>query len=126
MDIGAEEIRKWHTDPKPHGNGWSDIGYNFIIRRDGTIEAGRDKDNDGDVMEEVGAHAKGFNHNSVGICLVGGKPRFNFTPEQLKSLDFLMNAIEADYCDIQWVGHYELNAGKNCPMFDVKALRGKS
>ena len=39
MDIGAEKIKEWHTK----GNGWSDIGYHWVIRRDGTLDKGRDE-----------------------------------------------------------------------------------
>ena len=66
MDIGAETIREWHTLPKPKGRGWSDIGYHWVIRRNGTVEAGRSE-------ERAGAHAKGYNQDSIGICLIGGK-----------------------------------------------------
>lgn len=37
QDIGANTIRKWHTDPPPNGNGWSDIGYHYVIRRNGVM-----------------------------------------------------------------------------------------
>ena len=65
MDIGVEEIRRWHKE-----RGWSDIGYHYVIRRNGKIEEGR---NDG----IVGAHAKGMNENSLGICMVGGKSKLD-------------------------------------------------
>lgn len=61
MDIGVEEIRKWHVE----GNSWTDIGYHYVIRRDGTIEDGRP-------IERPGAHVKGHNSNSIGIAWVGG------------------------------------------------------
>ena len=62
MDIGAEDIRKWHVEER----GWSDIGYHKVIRRDGTVETGRD-------IDVSGAHAAGFNSVSIGVCLVGGR-----------------------------------------------------
>ena len=37
MDIGAEKIREWHTKER----GWDDIGYHWVIRRDGTLDPGR-------------------------------------------------------------------------------------
>jgi N-acetylmuramoyl-L-alanine amidase len=118
MDIGAAEITVWHKK-----RGWTTIGYHHVIRRDGTLEKGRDLDGDGDVLDEVGAHARGFNADSIGIVLVGGKPRFNFTMAQLRSLFFLMDEYEMKFPDIEWDGHYELDDGKQCPMFDVNALR---
>lgn len=48
-DIGAEEIRQWHKS-----QGWKDIGYHWVIRRDGTIEQGRKE-------FDIGSHVKGFN-----------------------------------------------------------------
>ena len=79
MDIGAKEIAQWHKD-----RGWSDIGYHFVIRRDGTIEHGRP-------VERPGAHARHHNNDSIGICLVGGinesgEPDSNFTFDQIVSL----------------------------------------
>lgn len=61
MDIGAAEIRDWHVNE----NSWDDIGYHIVIRRDGTIEMGRQEG-------AQGAHAAGYNHDSFAICLVGG------------------------------------------------------
>jgi len=122
MDIGADEIRDWHVN----GNGWSDIGYNVVIRRDGAIEPGRDLDGDGDVYEEVGAHARGFNTNSVGICLVGGKGKdgkaqFNFTRSQMISLEAIVNDIRSKYPTItKVIGHTDVDPGKECPCFDVE------
>jgi N-acetyl-anhydromuramyl-L-alanine amidase AmpD len=122
MDIGAAEITDWHVN----GNGWSAIGYHFVIRRDGTVEKGRDTDNDGDVFDEVGAHAKGFNKNSIGICLVGGMNGFNFTRAQMMALDTLIDTINHIHADIEWLGHCDLpGVDKQCPQFDVKAWRGE-
>lgn len=131
MDIGSEDIRKWHTDKPPVGRGWSDIGYHFVIRRDATIETGRDLDHDGDIYEEVGAHVEGWNKNSIGICMVGGKgddgkPEDNFTPAQYDSLESLLRVIKADYPKATIHGHREFNSGKQCPSFDVQQwLKGK-
>jgi hypothetical protein len=72
MNIGAEEIRKWHMDPPPKGRGWSDIGYHYVVTRSGTIEAGRYHDGDS-ILEgsEIGAHVAGQNKDSLAICWVG-------------------------------------------------------
>ena len=90
MDIGVEEIRRWHTDPKPRGKGWSDIGYHYVIRRSGVVEAGRD-------WKRMGAHARGHNRTSIGICLVGGndaedrrRAEANYTRQQYRSLEKLI------------------------------------
>lgn len=125
MDIGAAEIRRWHTDPPPKGRGWSDIGYHFVIRRSGELELGRDTDGDGDIFEEVGSHVAGYNTNSVGVCMVGGKGKDgkaenNFTPEQFKTLETLCRFMKADYPTITIHGHREFNPEKQCPSFDVQ------
>ena len=64
----VDEIRRWHVEER----GWSDIGYNHVIDVDGSVIGGRDRDNDGDFAEETGAHAKGYNTQSIGVSLVGG------------------------------------------------------
>jgi len=126
MDIGADEIRRWHTDPKPKGRGWLDIGYNYVILRNGLIENGRDLDQDGDVDEEVGAHAFGHNAQSIGICLVGGmdvhgKPDSNFTLPQFLTLKILFDNLKTLYPEAKLLGHRDISS-KPCPCFDVHEL----
>lgn len=121
LDIGAETIRKWHTDPKPQGRGWSDIGYHFVIKRDGTIENGRD-------IAVSGAHVRGKNNVSVGICMVGGvsekkRAQNNFTDEQFESLKKLLKALKLVYPNAEIAGHNEF-ARKACPSFNVKEWLG--
>ena len=60
-DIDAAEIKKWHVE----GNGWSDIGYHYVIKLDGTVEEGRP-------LERSGAHTLNHNFDSIGICYIGG------------------------------------------------------
>lgn len=123
MDIGAAEIRSWHVD----GNGWSDIGYHYVIRRNGQTESGRDRDNDGDIWEEIGAHVRGHNARSLGICLVGGHGSSptdgfddHFTNEQRVALCALMHGIQGANPNIRWLGHNAV-ASKACPGFQVNA-----
>ena len=113
MDIGAHEIRKWHLD-----KGWSDIGYHNVIRRDGTLEHGRD-------LAISGAHAKGFNAHSIGVCLVGGvdmngDPQNNFTKAQLTTLrGYLDTMVEIFGAEVK--GHRDLpDVKKACPSFDAQ------
>ncbi len=114
MDIGAEDIRKWHVEER----GWSDIGYHKVIRRDGTVEDGRD-------IHVSGAHAAGFNSVSVGVCLVGGKGKDNkaennFTDAQMASLKEVVEDLMAQYEWAQPMGHKDLpNVTKECPSFNV-------
>jgi N-acetylmuramoyl-L-alanine amidase len=112
MDIGLREIRQWHRE-----RGWLDIGYHFVIRRDGSVEKGRPQD-------VIGAHVEGHNYESLGVCLAGGinalgKPENNFTPEQFESLRSLLAKLKADYPSAQVVGHRDLDPKKACPSFNV-------
>jgi N-acetyl-anhydromuramyl-L-alanine amidase AmpD len=113
MDVGVNEITRWHVQDR----GFSDIGYHFVIRRDGTIETGRD-------VNEPGAHAKGHNANSLGVCLVGGmsadgKPDSNYTREQWDALRALVEALVDMHGVKEVVGHRDVS-NKPCPCFDVK------
>lgn len=120
MDIGVREIRQWHVQ-----QGWLDVGYHYIIRRDGTIEEGRPHD-------VLGSHVAGHNSTTLGICLVGGidakgQPEANFNPVQYGALEGLLTGMvtgsthEGAYTDLPVVGHRDLNPGKACPAFDVKS-----
>lgn len=114
MDIGLKEIRQWHRQ-----RGWVDVGYHFIIRRDGTREIGRP-------IDVVGAHVEGFNSVSIGICLVGGvnkagKAEDNFTPAQFAELAKLLTELRALYPGIKFQGHRDFpKVKKDCPSFDVR------
>jgi len=109
MDIGAEEIRRWHKE-----RGWDDIGYHYVIRRDGSLEFGRDE-------SVAGAHVAGHNAHSIGICLVGGKVGADFTRQQWACLDALVKDIAGRYPGAQVCGHHDLDQGKQCPQFDARA-----
>lgn len=113
MNIGVREIARWHRD-----KGWLAIGYHFVIRRDGNVEKGRE-------LEDIGAHARGFNNRSIGICLVGGvnehnEPQDNFTEEQKRNLALLVDQMLTIWPDSKVVGHRDLpGVHKDCPCFDV-------
>lgn len=115
-DIGRTEIDKWHRD-----KGWVCIGYHFVIRRDGRLEAGRD-------TRIRGAHVEGYNHCSIGVCLVGGvdatkqaAPQANFTDAQLKTLKVLLADLKARFPGATVQGHRDFpNVAKACPSFNVK------
>lgn len=108
MDIGVEEIRHWHVND----NGWSDIGYHYVIRRNGDLEPGRP-------VEKAGAHARGNNKSSIGICLVGGKGGFNFTLPQLRGLAALVDDLQEAHGPCALLGHRDLDKGKECPQFSA-------
>jgi len=116
MDIGVEEIDRWHR-----ARGFVKIGYHYVIRRDGTLEMGRP-------TTEIGAHVEGYNSSSIGVCLVGGvdssklmKPEDNFTPAQFGSLTILLTGLTKLYPGAVVQGHRDFpNVAKACPSFDVK------
>lgn len=122
LDVGVKEIRQWHKN-----QGWEDIGYHFVIRRDGRVEKGRPVDN-------VGAHVAGYNSTAVGVCLVGGvsqkdytKPENNFTPEQWTSLKTLVASLVAKYPGAVVWGHRDFpKVQKACPSFDAKTWAKKN
>ena len=113
-DDRAADIKRWHTT----GNGWSDIGYHYVIDIDGTIEAGRP-------IEQAGAHCSGHNQNSIGICYVGGKdaktgePKDTRTEAQKASLLLLLKFLRSKYAGVQIYGHKDFSQ-KACPCFDAK------
>lgn len=108
MDIGVNEIRRWHLE-----RGFADVGYHYIIRRSGIVERGRNED-------VVGAHVEGRNQDSIGVCFVGGKPDCNFTRQQWEALSRLVENLIDRYPAAVVLGHRDLNTGKRCPCFDVK------
>ena len=111
MDIGVAEIRQWHLKRK-----WRDIGYHYCIRRNGHIEPGRP-------VDEQGAHCRGHNATSIGVCMIGGKAReggqaCNFTYSQWTALADLVIELRDRYDITRIFGHNQV-ANKSCPSFDV-------
>jgi N-acetyl-anhydromuramyl-L-alanine amidase AmpD len=100
-------IKQWHVVE----NGWSDVGYHFLILKSGEIVKCRP-------VERPGAHCAGFNENSIGICLTGKE---SFSKEQFRALNELISELQERYkltvYDI--LGHKELDEGKTCPNFNV-------
>lgn len=124
-DNGAKEIDAIHK-----GMGWSGIGYNEIIKRDGTPEMGRG-------LEAVGAHVAGFNSISYGISMVGGvdehgKPTNNMTKAQFDTLERRLKELSKRWPNAKVCGHRDLSPDKDgdgviepheymkaCPCFDA-------
>ena len=113
QDIPVDTIKKWHTE----GRGWTDIGYHFYIELDGTIKKGRD-------IDKTGAHCKGHNRNSIGICYCGGvesdgkTPKDTRTEVQKESLLHALKASKSMYPDAIIYSHNEF-ANKACHSFDA-------
>lgn len=113
MDIGVAEIREWHLARK-----FTDVGYHYVIRRSGEVEKGRQED-------QIGAHVQGHNHDSIGICLVGGMntsktgPDCNFTQHQWSALKALVAGLTVAYPQAKVSGHRDHTVAKTCPNFDA-------
>ncbi|MDC0457937.1 N-acetylmuramoyl-L-alanine amidase [Alphaproteobacteria bacterium] len=106
-NLTAKDIHSMHLS-----FGWNGIGYHKIIRRDGVIENGRPE-------YWIGAHAKGINNNSLGVCLIG---RNNFTIYQYNSLEELINKWKKKYPEASIKGHCEaIKTDKTCPNFNVQS-----
>tara|TARA_R100001440_G_scaffold26488_2_gene43202 strand:+ start:8948 stop:9355 length:408 start_codon:yes stop_codon:yes gene_type:complete len=111
MYVDADLIDVWHKQ-----RGWSGCGYHYVIKRDGQIELGRP-------IEKIGAHVKGFNKSSIGICYCGGvdgdmKEEDNRTDDQKKSLLLLLNYLKNVFPKAEVHGHRDFSP-KFCPSFDA-------
>ena len=113
-DVKTDTIRGWHVDER----GWSDIGYHYVIELDGEIVKGRSK-------QRQGAHVKGHNKDSIGICYVGGmdkdmkNAKDTRTLKQDNSIYNLLCHLLLRYPEATIHGHNEFSS-KACPSFDVQ------
>lgn len=115
QDFDVEDIRKWHMSPP---NNWSDIGYYFVIKLDGTIQKGRP-------ISKVGSHTYGRNKNSIGICYVGGldvnsKVKDSRTAAQKSSIEKLIIDLVSENPQLKKLsGHNDYNPDITDPSFKV-------
>ena len=111
-DYTVADIRQMHK-----AQGWVDIGYHYLIYRDGSIHEGRN-------VDLVGAHCQGHNAQSIGVCYVGGVARDGKTPKdtrtqaQKDALIHLLMQLVCLYPDATIRGHRDF-AAKACPSFDA-------
>ena len=115
--VDVETITRWHKQ-----RGFKTIGYHFFIDRSGTIHAGRP-------LEQQGAHCKGQNARSIGICYEGGlnkegKPYDTRTILQRIAMKELVAQLQERFTEATVHGHRDF-ANKACPCFDVEAEFGK-
>lgn len=109
----VDTIRKWHTS-EPRN--WKDIGYHYVIYLDGSVHLGRP-------LEQAGAHVKGHNLDSIGVCYVGGldknnKPKDTMTPAQDIAFIKLVKALRLVLGHMPIYGHNDFSK-KACPCFKV-------
>ena len=117
--------------------GFNGTGYHYYIRKDGTVHLTRP-------VERIGAHAKGFNASSIGICYEGGldcrgRPADTRTPAQRATLRQLVTDLELRFPGCRVCGHRDLSPDlngngeiepeewiKQCPCFDASREFGES
>lgn len=122
----AKDIDRWHKR-----RGWRGIGYHYVMGLDGTIEEGRPQ-------WKIGAHVKGHNRHTIGICYIGGldkrlAPKDTRTIPQKKAMLALLWELKKTYKNAQIVGHRDFSPDLNgngiiepfefikaCPCFDAK------
>ena len=116
----VSEIRRWHVED----NRWSDIGYHYVIDRDGKTYPGRP-------ITRIGAHVKGHNKGTIGVCLIGGHGAAatdsfadHFTDVQARSLRGLIAGLSETYRIERISGHNEYS-NKGCPGFYVPDWLGE-
>ena len=126
QDFTAADIDCWHRE-----RGFNGIGYHYVVRLDGKLEKGRD-------VSLAGAHCKGWNGRSVGICYIGGldangRPADTRTNAQKRVLYQIIMDLQREYNILQVLGHRDTSPDLNgdgviepyeyvkvCPCFDVK------
>lgn len=114
LSAKVSEIRRWHVQDR----GWKDIGYHYLIDRDGKVATGRP-------LDQIGAHTQGHNTGTIGISLFGGHgsaetDQFadHFTPEQDVALRKLIADLRGRFGPVKLSGHNQY-AAKACPGFSV-------
>lgn len=138
QDLTVEQIREQHKK-----QGWSDIGYHYVVYRDGSVHEGRD-------VNITGAHVSGYNAHSIGIAYVGGleprtcapyhllKAKDTRTEAQKAALLSLLMDLRRLYPTAKIQGHRDFSPDKNhngtiepsewikdCPSFDAKTAYKK-
>ena len=126
QDFTATDIDRWHRE-----RGFNGIGYHYVVRLDGKLEKGRD-------VSLAGAHCRGWNERSVGICYIGGldangRPADTRTNAQKRVLYQIIMDLQREYNILQVLGHRDTSPDLNgdgviepyeyvkvCPCFDVK------
>ena len=106
IDASAEQIHDWHLN-----QGWSGIGYHFVVRKNGTIERGRPE-------WAVGSHAYGENSHTIGIHLSGDFMQAYLTDQQIEMCSMLVAMLCEKYNittdNKHIVGHCDLMS-TDCP-----------
>lgn len=114
MHATAQDIDRWHRQ-----RGFACIGYHFVILRNGTIQRGRR-------IENIGAHCKGHNTNTIGVAYVGGlnedkQSADTRTGAQKIALNVLLADLVKQYPTIRKISGHRDYCNTACPSFDATA-----
>lgn len=125
-DFRASDIERWHKE-----RGFETIGYHFVVDLDGLIERGRP-------LNMEGAHVKGYNNVSIGVCYIGGKDKQGLrvdtrTEAQKWWMKVLLVRLKMKFPNAKIVGHRDLSPdlngdgviecsewNKDCPCFNAE------
>lgn len=112
-DVTVADVDRWHRE-----RGFNGIGYHYLVGLDGRIHEGRD-------IEKSGAHCKGLNSRSIGVCYVGGldcslTPADTRTESQRRALVELLTGLKRRFPGAEIRSHCDF-AAKACPCFDATA-----
>lgn len=110
-NVAVADIDRWHRE-----RGFDGIGYHYVVYIDGSVHEGRP-------LNKVGAHCKGHNAHSIGICYIGGvdlngKPKDTRTLAQKDALVNLLMRLKRRFPKAAIRGHRDF-AAKACPSFDA-------
>lgn len=112
-EVTVEDVRRWHRQ-----QGWTDIGYHYLVGLDGKVHEGRS-------VDIAGAHCQGHNSHSIGVAYVGGRaatgkePKDTRTNAQRAALARLLLDLCCIYKGARIYGHRDF-AAKACPSFDAR------
>jgi N-acetylmuramoyl-L-alanine amidase len=112
LDFDRSDIDRWHKE-----EGYDCIGYHYVVCLNGDVQTGRP-------LEDVGAHARGYNTHSVGVCYVGGldkdrNPKDTRTEAQKTAMSNLIKMLKAKFPEAEVIGHCDVS-NRDCPCFDAK------
>lgn len=134
QDLRVKDIDRMHRQ-----RGFAQIGYNFVIDLDGTVETGRPLSIDGAHCNTKGFSGVSYNKHSIGICYIGGldvngNPADTRTDEQKVALRSLIAKLCKEYDIVELLGHRDTSPDldgsgevepaeyiKVCPCFDVRS-----
>ena len=122
IDYDAYDIDKWHLN-----RGWSGIGYHYVVLLDGTVQKGR-------WVDYIGAHVKGHNRHTIGICYIGGlgedrRPAYDqmTAPQEesvIKLIQKMLDGYRLDPNHGGLLGHNEFpGVMKSCPCMHMDQFR---